>query len=141
MSETMSPVDYSPVAIATASSPTASSLDGQRGSPIKLSIECRGGRNDVVFGGAIFARAEGHTVSYSVDDGRTWAPVATMQPSTTGVALKGDAVPFLQALPREGTLVFRFAGYSGPAVESRYALPALKSVLDRLSKACRWPGR
>ena len=136
VSETMSPIDYSPIAMAT-----ASSLDGQWGLPIKLSIECRHGRNDIVFAGPMFARAEEYGVSYSLDEGRTWTVAMAMQPPTLGLALKGDAVPFLHALPRVGTLVFRFADHSGVVVDSRYSLPAMKSVLDRLASVCHWPGK
>ena len=66
VSETTSPVDYTPVAIAT-----ASSRGGPDGATMQLSIQCRGGRTDLVIGGpALTRRAEDYVVSYAVNDGQ-----------------------------------------------------------------------
>ena len=63
VSETRSPIDYSPVAIATASSSTGS--DGV----LHLSIQCRGGRSEMVIRSApVMRRAEDHVVSYAIND-------------------------------------------------------------------------
>ena len=135
VSETMSPLDYSPVAIAT-----AESRDTIWGSPIKLSIQCRGGRTDVVFSGAsVTGRPEAYVISYSIDGERTAQIVAMAPPSGRGIALRGDVVGFLQALPAEGSVAFRIAAPVGPTLEGRYALPALKAALGRLARPCEWP--
>jgi len=130
----MSPIDYSPVAIATAA-PQVPQSDLQ----VKLSIQCRGGRTDLVFAGPLAVRSDAYTLSYSIDDGRASALPTAAQPSGSGIAVKGDAVGFVRSLPRDGTLVFRLAAQASPLLESRYALPALQSTLDRLAGPCRWP--
>ncbi|GEP58859.1 hypothetical protein RSO01_60250 [Reyranella soli] len=136
VSETTSPVDYSPVAIAT-----EESKDAIWGSPIKLSIQCRRGRTDAVFSGvSVMGQPEDYAISYSIDDDRPVQVAVMAPPSGRGIALKGDVVGLLQALPAEGTLVFRITARPGPTLESRYALPALKSTLGRLARPCRWPG-
>jgi hypothetical protein len=135
ISETSSPLDYSPVAIAS-----ASSTDGQWGLTMKLSVQCRGGRTDVVIGGMSLSRPlEEYVLSYSVDDAQPISLAVTTPPANSGVALKGDVVTLLRSLPTEGTVAFRVAAHTGPAWEGRYALPQLKAALDRLARPCNWP--
>jgi len=135
VSETTSPVDYSPVAIAT-----ASASDGPDGSPLQLSIQCRGGRTDLVIGSpALVRRAEDYVVSYVVNDGQPVAVAAGTPASGTGVAVKGDVVRLLASLPDRGEVAFRVTIRQGAALEGRYALAGLKVVLDRLAVSCRWP--
>ena len=65
VSETTSPLDYTPVAIAT-----ALSSGGPDRAILQLSIQCRGGRTDlVIMGPALIRRGENYVVSYSVNDG------------------------------------------------------------------------
>jgi len=135
VSETTSPVDYSPVAIAT-----ASASDGPDGSPLQLSIQCRGGRTDLVIGGPVFTRrAEDYLVSYFVNDGQPVVVAAGAPASGTGVAIKGDVVRLLASLPDRGEIAFRVTIRQGAALEGRYALAGLKVVLDRLAVPCKWP--
>ncbi len=135
VSETTSPVDYSPVAIAT-----ASASDGPDGSPLQLSIQCRGGRTDLVIGGPVFTRrAEEYVVSYFVNDGQPVVVAAGAPASGTGVAIRGDVVRLLASLPDRGEVAFRVTIRQGAALEGRYALAGLKVVLDRLAVSCRWP--
>ena len=135
VSETTSPLDYTPVAIAT-----ASASDGPDGSPLQLSIQCRGGRTELVIGGpALTRRGEDYLVSYVVNDGQP-VVVATGTPASgTGVAIKGDVVRLLASLPDRGEVAFRVTIRQGAALEGRYALAGLKVVLDRLAVPCKWP--
>jgi hypothetical protein len=135
LSVTTSPVDYTPVAIAIASSSV-----GPDGSAMQLSIQCRGGRTDLVIGGpALTRRAEDYVVSYSVNDGQP-VVVATGTPASgTGVAVRGDVVRLLASLPDRGEVAFRVTARQGAALEGRYALAGLKVVLDRLAVPCKWP--
>jgi hypothetical protein len=135
VSETTSPLDYSPVVIAT-----ASSSGGPDGAAIQLSIRCRGGRTDLVIGGpTLDRRAEDYVVSYVVDDGQPVAVAAGTPASGTGVAVKGDVVRLLGSLPDRGEVAFRVTARQGPTLEGRYALAALKIVLNRFAVPCRWP--
>jgi len=135
VSETTSPIDYSPVAIAT-----ASSGGGPDGAALQLSIQCRGGRTDLVISGpALTRRGENYVVSYAVDDGQPVVVAAGTPASGTGVAIKGDVVRLLASLPERGDVTFRLAARQGAAVEGRYALASLKTVRDRLTVPCKWP--
>jgi hypothetical protein len=135
ISESVSPRDYTPVAVAT-----ASSNDGLWGLAVKLSIQCRGGRTDVVISGVSLSRhPDDYAVSYAIDEGPPVRLAATTPPSGSGVALKGDVVALLRSLPAAGTLDVRVAGPTGPAQEGRYALRELKTTLDRLAGPCKWP--
>ncbi len=135
VSETTSPLDYTPVAIATASS-------GGRpdGATLQLSIQSRGGRTDLVIGSpTLTRRAEDYVVSYGVNNGQPEVVAAGTPASGTGVAIKGDVVRLLASLPDRGDIAFRVAALQGAALEGRYALAALKIALERLPIPCKWP--
>ena len=103
VSETTSPLDYTPVAIAT-----ASSSGGPDGATLQLSIQCRGGRTDLVIGGpALTRRVEDYVVSYGVNDGQPVVVAVGAPASGTGVAIKGDVVRLLASLPDRGEVFFR----------------------------------
>jgi hypothetical protein len=131
VSETTSPVDYTPITKATAWS---------SGAAMQLSLQCRGGRTDLVIDGPTLARrAEDYVVSYAVNSDQPVAVAAGTPASGTGVALKVDVVPLLASLPDRGDITFRVAARQGTALEGRYALTGLKSVLERLAGPCKWP--
>ena len=135
VSETTSPLDYTPVAIATASSSGAPD-----GAIMQLSIQCRGGRTDLVIGGpAVTRRVEDYVVSYGVNDGQPVVVAVGAPAFGTGVALKGDVVRLLASLPDRGEVFFRIAARQGGTLEGRYALGGLKIVRDRLAVPCKWP--
>ena len=135
VSETTSPLDYTPVAIAT-----ASSRAGPDGATLQLSIQCRGGRTDLVIGGPVFTRrSEDYLVSYGVNDSRLVVVAAGTPASGTGVAIRGDVVRLLASLPDRGEVAFRVTARQGAALEGRYALAGLKTALDRLAGSCKWP--
>lgn len=135
VSETTSPVDYTPVAIAT-----ALSTAGPDGAKLQLSIQCRGGRTDLVIAApAITRRTEDYVVSYGVDGGQPVALAAGAPASGTGLAIKGDIVRLLALLPDRGEVAFRVTAREGVAVEGRYAIAGLKTVRDRLAVPCKWP--
>jgi hypothetical protein len=134
VSETTSPVDYTPIGTATAWSGA-----GPNGT-MQLSIQCRGGRMDLVIAGASLThRAEDYLVSYAVDSGASVAIPAGPSPSGAGLAVKADAVRLLASLPDRGEIAFRVAARQGTALEGRYALASLKAVLNRLAVPCKWP--
>jgi hypothetical protein len=135
VSQTTSPLDYTPVAIATASSHA-----GPDGATMQLSIQCRGGRTELVIGDpAVALRAEDHVVSYAVNDSQAAVVAAGAAASGTGVALKGDVVRLLASLPDHGAVAFRVTNRQGATLEGRYALAGLKTLLARLAVPCKWP--
>jgi hypothetical protein len=135
VSETTSPLDYTPVAIAS-----ASSSGGPDGTIMQLSIQCRGGRTELVIGGpTLTRRAEDYVVSYVVNDAQpVWVAGGTPA-SGTGVAIRGDVVRLLASLPDRGDIIFRVTARQGGALGGRYALAALKIVRVRLAGPCKWP--
>jgi hypothetical protein len=99
ISETTSPVDYSPVVVAT-----ARSRENAEGSAMELSICCRNGRTYLVLKGqTISGRADEHAISYRINGDK---PVQAGVGSALfgGIALQGDVVSLLQSLPDEGEL-------------------------------------
>jgi hypothetical protein len=134
VSETTSPLDYTPVAIAT-----ASSRAGPDGAILQLSIQCRGGRTDMVISGpTVTHRAEDYVVSYAVNDSQPAVAAVGTPASGTGVALRGDIVRLLASLPDQGDISFRVTR-QGAALDGRYDLAGLKIVRDRLAGPCKWP--
>ncbi len=134
VSETRSPIDYSPVAIATASS--SAGPDGV----LQLSVQCRGGRTEMVIRSApLMRRAQDHVVSYVVNDGPPVTVTTELSSSGSGIAMKGDVAAFLMALPEQGAIAFRVADRQAETLEGRYDLPGIKALVARLAGPCKWP--
>jgi len=133
VSETTSPLDYSPVAVATASTDS-----------MRLSIQCRGGRTElVIVSAALTLRVEEYVVSYNLKDGKPVTLAVGTPASGAGVGIRGDVPRLLASLPDGGEVAFRVTSRQGEgrgaAVEGRYALPAMKAVLKQLAGPCKWP--
>ena len=133
VSETTSPIDYSPVVIAT-----ATARGTPDGSIMKLSIACRGGKTSLVLSGP-GASGEGYAVFYAVDGGSPNTLAAAPAPSAMGMAIVGDVVRLLVSLPPQGEIAFRIAGRQGVTLEGRYSLAGLKTTRERMAVSCRWP--
>ena len=134
VSQTTSPFDYSPIAIATAS--TSSRPDGV---PLQLSIQCRGGGTELVLAAVPIRPREAYAVAYRIDEGGP-VPLATGAPASgTGIAIKGDVARLLASLPDRGSVFFRITAPQGATLEGRYALAGLSAVLRRLAGPCKWP--
>jgi hypothetical protein len=135
ISETTSPVDYSPIATAT-----TSSLDVAGGSPMRLSIRCRGGRTELaVAGPAITGPGNDYFISYSVNGGRTVQLAGVVPAFGDGIAFKGDVVALLQSLPGEGDLVMSIFSVSGKAGDAIFPLNGLETLRAKIGATCRWP--
>jgi hypothetical protein len=135
ISETTSPVDYSPIATAT-----TSSLDVADGSQMRLSIRCRGGRTEMTVAGPGITRpANEYFIFYRVNGGRSGQLEGAAPASGDGVAFKGDVVPLLQSLPGEGTLLMRVVSVSGKPVDGTFSLNGLDTLRARIGATCKWP--
>ena len=135
ISETTSPVDYSPIATAT-----NSSLEVAGGSTMRLSIRCRGGRTELsVTGPAIIRPGNEYFVFYRVNGGRSGQFEGATPAFGDGVAFKGDVVPLLQSLPGEGTLLMRVVSVSGKPVDGIFSLNGMETMRERIGATCRWP--
>jgi hypothetical protein len=135
VSETTSPVDYSPIVIATTLSRETSDK-----SSIQLSIYCRGGRTELVVAGpAILHSAKEYAIAYRINDDPPVQTAAATPSFGTGAAFRGDVVRLLQLLPEEGEIVIRLSPRTGAVQEGRFSLGGLRSVREKLATACKWP--
>ena len=107
---------------------------------MQLSIQCRGGRTDLVITGpALRGRGEDSVVSYVVNNGQPVVVAAATPASGAGVAIRGDVVRLLASLPDRGDISFRVTPRQGAALDGRYDLAGLKIVRGRLAVPCKWP--
>jgi hypothetical protein len=135
ISETTSPVDYTPIVTAT-----AFSTDGSDGSSMHLSIHCRGGRTELVVAGPAVSRSSvDYVISYRVNDGQPVQLAAGSPSYGTGAAFTGDIVRLLQSLPENGHIAVRISARGGAAQDGRFSLGGLKTVREKLAAACKWP--
>jgi hypothetical protein len=134
VSQTTSPLDYSPIAVASAMAKA-----GPDGAFLQLSIQCRGGRTELVLTSpSLVPQREDYAVSYSINGAPPILVLVAAAQSGTGLAIKGDVVQLLTSLPERGQIAFRAGPRQGRAVEGRYALPGLKSVVNKLAAPCNW---
>jgi hypothetical protein len=135
VSETTSPVDYSPIATATTSSRKVADASAMR-----LTIRCRGGRTElVVEGPVITGLGENYFISYRVNGGPSVQLAGAVPSFGDGVAFKGDAVALLQSLPNDGELVVRLFPLSGSELEGVFSLDGLEALRTRIGPTCKWP--
>jgi len=134
ISETTSPVDYTPIVTATTSS------RGSNGSSMQLSIQCRGGRTELVVAGPAISRSSAdYAISYRINDGQPVQLAAGSPSFGTGAAFTGDVVRLLQSLPEEGDIAVRLSTRTGAAQEGHFLLGGLKMVREKVAVACKWP--
>ena len=135
VSETTSPVDYSPIATAITSSRKVAD-----GSSMLLSIHCRGGRTEVaVTGAAIAGRGDNYFISYRVNDGQPVQLAGAASAFGDGVAFRGDVVALLQSLPGDGKLAVRLVPPKGPELTGVFSLDGLEMLRARIGATCQWP--
>ena len=135
ISETTSPVNYTPMVTAT-----AFSRGGSDGSLMRLAIHCRGGRTELVVSGpAVSTGGMDYTISYRVNDGQPVQLAAGRPSFGTGAAFTGDIVRLLQSLPEDGHIAVRITTRSGAAQDGHFLLGGLKTAREKLAAACKWP--
>ena len=135
VSETTSPVDYSPIATATTSSrPVADNP------PLQLSIRCRGGRSELaVSGPEITGPGNHYFISYRVNDGQSVQFGGAAPAFGDGVAFKGDAGAFLQSLPAKGELAVLVISLKGSSQQGSFSLDGLDTLRAKIGTTCKWP--
>ena len=136
VSETMSPVDYSPMITATISSQPV-----PKDAPAMFIIRCRGQRTDLLVsteGSWRASRANEMQVDLRVND----QPAVRMQwiASTDGrtAIFKGDAVRFLRSLPDGGRITVSVSDWQGVAHEASFQLTGLDVIRQKIAAACKW---
>jgi hypothetical protein len=135
ISQTTSPVDYSPIATAT----TLSRNDAGT-SALRLSIRCRGGRTELaVAGGAITGPGDNYFISYRVNGGQSVQISGVAPAFGDGVAFKGDAAALLQSFPTEGDLAVQIMPLRGSPQQGIFALNGLETLRAKIGATCKWP--
>ena len=132
VSETASPVDYTPIVTATTSS--------RGGSATQLSIQCRRGRTELVVAGPAVSRSStDYAISYRINDGQPVQLAAGTPSFGTGAAFTGDVVRLLQSLPEDGDFDVRLSTRTGATQEEHFVLGGLKMVREKVAVPCKWP--
>lgn len=135
VSETTSPVDYTPIVTAT-----TLAREGTQSSLSRLTIYCRGGRTELaVSGPALAGGSTDSMIIYRINDAQPLQVAAGAPSFGSGAAFRTDVVHLLQSLPDEGGLNVRLVPRTGGAHEGQFALAGLKVVRDRVGAACKWP--
>jgi hypothetical protein len=136
LSETTSPVDYSPTITAT-----TLSQPGEKDAPATFVIRCRNKRTELLVGteGSWRAsRANEVQVDFKIDD----QPTIRMQwmASADGrmVHFKGDASRFLRSLPNGRRIIINVTDGQGMAHEASFQLAGLDAIRQKISAACKW---
>ncbi|PJG51724.1 hypothetical protein CVM73_29800 [Bradyrhizobium forestalis] len=135
ISETTSPVDYSPVVTAT-----TPSVGGSDGGAMQLAIHCRKGRTEVTVAGPALSRSANEYVISLRLNADTPMQLAGASPSFgSGVAFGGDVVKLLNALPDDGHIVVRLFTRTGPVQDGQFLLGGFENVRKKMAVACKWP--
>jgi Type VI secretion system VasI, EvfG, VC_A0118 len=136
VSETTSPVDYSPLTTAEIRSTT-----GLQDAPNTLVIRCLGPRTEVLLraqGTWSVSRSSKVQVEYQIDDEppvkSQW--IASVDGKT--VSYGNDAVGFLQSLPEGARLKINVPDRVGPGHEATFQLAGLDAVRKRIAAPCKW---
>src|SRR6202795_3877582 len=136
VSETTSPVDYSPLVTAVIRSTTS-----LQDAPNTLVIRCLGPRTEVLLrtGGTWRASpASKVQVDYQIDD----QPLVTLQWTTSAdgktASYGNDAVGFLQSLPEGARLKIKVLDRAGPGHEATFQLAGLDAVRKKIAVPCKW---
>jgi hypothetical protein len=135
VSETASPVDYSPLVTAVIRSTT-----GSRDAPNTLAIRCLGARTEALLrteGTWRASRAGTVQVDYQIDD----QPHVRLQwmASTDGktASYKDDAVGFFKSLPEDARLKINVLDSAG-GHEATFQLAGLDAIRKRIAVPCKW---
>jgi hypothetical protein len=135
VSETTSPVDYSPIATATISSRPI-----EDNPPLQLSIRCRSGRSELaVSGPEITGPGNHYFISYRVNDGQSVQFGGVAPAFGDGVAFKGDAGALVRSLPAKGELAVLVMSLKGSSQQGVFSLNGLETLRAKIGATCKWP--
>ena len=135
ISQTTSPIDYSPIATATTTSRKIA------GSPeLRLSVRCRGGRTELAISGpSITPPGDDYFISYRVNDGRSVQFGGVAPSFGDGVAFKGDAAALLSSFPADGELAVEVMPLRGNTQQGIFSLKGLETLRAKIGATCKWP--
>jgi hypothetical protein len=137
VSETTSPVDYSPLITAVIRS-TSSVKDA----PNTLAVRCRGLRTELLLrmeGTWPASRASEVQVDYQINDQPFVRLQWTVSADGKTASYKDDAVGLLRSLPENARLKISVFDGQGLGQEATFQLTGLNSVRKKIALACKWP--
>ena len=137
VSETTSPVDYSPLITAVIHS-TSSVKDA----PNTLAVRCRGLRTELLLrteGAWRAARASDVQVRYQINDESFVRLPWTVSADGKTASYKDDAVGLLQSLPEGARLKISVFDRQGLGQQATFQLTGLDSVRKKIGLVCKWP--
>jgi Type VI secretion system VasI, EvfG, VC_A0118 len=136
VSETTSPVDYSPMITATTSSQSVA-----KDAPATFIIRCRGRRTDLLVsteGSWRASRANELQVDLRVNDQPAVRTQWIVSSDGRTATFKDDAVRFLRLLPEGGRIMVRVSDWQGVAHEASFQLTGLDAIRQKIAAACKW---
>jgi hypothetical protein len=136
VSETMSPVDYSPIISATTSSQPVA-----KDAPASFIIRCRGQRTDVLVsteGSWRVSRGNEVQVDLRVNDQPALRTQWIASPDGRTAFFRDDAVRFLRSLPEGGRITVSVSDWQGTAHEASFQLTGLDVIRQKIAVACKW---
>jgi hypothetical protein len=136
VSETTSPVDYTPQVTAAIRLPFT-----VKHAPDILAIRCRAGRTELVVrtGGTWRASRAGEVqVEYQVDDEPAVKLPWIASADRKTAIYKDDPVNLLQSLPESARLRISVLDAPDPSHDATFRLTGLDSVRERIATICKW---
>ena len=136
VSETTSPLDYSPQITAALSSESA-----VKDAPSSFAMRCRGARTELLVSTVGSWRPSNNgevKVSYRLNDQpwveERWAAIAG---GRSAVFQGSDVIQFLRSLPEQGRISISVYDWQGPAHEATFQLFGLGEVRRKIAAACK----
>jgi hypothetical protein len=136
VSETTSPVDYSPLTVAV-----MRLRGGPQDAPNALGIRCRGLRTELLVrtDGTWRATRGGEVaVSYQIDDQLPIKLWWSMSADAKSAGYQDDAIGLLRSLPEGGRLKITVLDAAGSGHEATFQLAGLDAVRRKIAAACKW---
>ena len=137
VSETTSPVDYSPLITAV-----IHSISSVKDAPSTLAVRCRGLRTELLLrteGKWRASRTSEVQVDYQINDQPFVRLQWTVSADGATASYKDDAVELLRSLPEGARLKISVFDGRGRGQEATFQLAGLDSVRKRIGLACKWP--
>jgi hypothetical protein len=136
VSETSSPIDYSPMITATTSSQPVA-----KDAPAIFIIRCRGQHTDLLVsteGSWRGSRANELQVDLRVNDQPALRTQWIASPDGRTAIFRDDAVRFLRSLPEGGRITVSVSDGRGVAHEASFQLIGLDAIRQKIAAACKW---
>jgi hypothetical protein len=136
VSETLSPIDYSPMITAAISSQPVA-----KDAPAIFIIRCRGQHTDLLVsteGSWRASRANEVQVDLRVNDQPALRTQWIASQDGRTAIFRDDAVRFLRSLPEGGRITVSVSDWQGVAHEASFQLAGLNAIRQKIAAACKW---